>query len=49
MVGERMEAEDYGIAVKKGNKELVKQFNDALAELKKNGEYQKIYKKWFGE
>jgi len=49
MVGDRMEAEDYGIAVKKGNKELVKQFNDALAKLKENGEYQKIYKKWFGE
>lgn len=48
MVGEIMEAEYYGIAAKKGNKELVKQVNNALETLKKNGEYDKIYKKWFG-
>ena len=48
MVGDIMEAEYYGIAAKKGNKALVKQVNEALAALKKNGEYDKIYKKWFG-
>lgn len=47
MVGETLEAESYGMAVKKGNK-LVGDLNKALAELKKNGEYDKIYKKWFG-
>lgn len=48
-VGSVMEAEDYGIAVKKGNKQLLDDINKAMAELKKNGEYDKIYKTWFGE
>ena len=47
-VGERMEAEPYGIAVKKGSK-LAGDLNKALAELKKSGEYDKLYTKWFGE
>jgi len=48
-VGEVMEAEQYGLAVKKGNDKLAGDVNKALAELKKNGEYDKIYKTWFGE
>lgn len=48
MVGEKLGTEDYGIAMKKGNDALTKEFNDALAAIKKNGEYDKIYKKWFG-
>lgn len=48
-VGEIMEAEQYGMAVKKGNKQLLADLNKGLAELKKNGEYDKLYKKWFGE
>jgi len=48
-VGEVMEAEQYGLAVKKGNDKLAGDINKALTELKKNGEYDKIYKTWFGE
>ncbi len=48
-VGEVMEAEQYGLAMKKGNDKLLSDVNKALAELKKNGEYDKIYKTWFGE
>lgn len=48
MVGETMEAESYGMALKKGSK-LTAEINKALDELKKNGEYDKIYKKWFGD
>ena len=48
LVGEVMEAEEYGFAFKKDSK-LVGEMNKALAELKKNGEYDKIYKTWFGE
>ncbi len=48
-VGEVMEAEQYGLAVKKGNDKLAADINKALAELKKNGEYDKIYQTWFGE
>ncbi|WP_405380738.1 basic amino acid ABC transporter substrate-binding protein [Phascolarctobacterium sp.] len=48
-VGEIMEAEQYGLAVKKGNDQLLADVNKAIAELKKSGEYDKIYKTWFGE
>ena len=41
--------EDYGIAVKKGNDKLAAEINKALAEMKQNGEYDKLYKTWFGE
>ena len=48
LVGEVMEAEEYGFAVKKDSK-LAGELNKALNTLKKNGEYDKIYKTWFGE
>ena len=41
--------EDLGIAVKKDNKELLTKINSGLAKIKKNGEFTKIYKKWFGK
>lgn len=40
-------SEDYGIAVLKKNTALLKEIDQALTNLNKNGEYQKIYKKWF--
>lgn len=46
---ERLTAEDYGIAVGKDNKELQEKINAALKKIKENGEYDKIYAKWFGE
>ena len=49
IVGSILEAEDYGIALDKKNTEVQKKLNTALAELKKNGEYDKIYEKWFGK
>ena len=42
-------AKTVGIAVKKDNTKLLEDINKALAELKKDGEYDKIYKTWFGE
>lgn len=39
----------YGIATKKGNEELISQLNGGLDNLKKSGNYQKIYEKWFGK
>ena len=41
-------SEDYGIAMGKDNKELQQKVNEALRKLKENGEYKKIYDKWFG-
>ena len=50
MVGEVFKAEDqYGIGVKKGNADVLAKINDGLAQLQANGEYDKIYKKWFGD
>ena len=49
VVGDVMNSEDYGIAVKKGNEKLAAEINKALAEMKQNGEYDKLYKTWFGE
>jgi polar amino acid transport system substrate-binding protein len=49
LVGDVFAAEDqYGIGVKKGNTKILKVINDGLAKLKANGEYDKIYTKWFG-
>lgn len=39
--------EHYGIALKKGNTEMKKAVDDTLKEIKDNGEYAKIYQKWF--
>lgn len=48
MVGELFSADDhYGIAVKKGNAEMLKVINDGLEKIKANGKYDEIYKKWF--
>ena len=41
--------EEYGIAMAKDNSELKNQVNDALKKLHENGEYDKIFAKWFGD
>ena len=50
-VGEKVTNQKYfgnglGIAINKGNKDLVDELNKGLATIKANGEYQKIYDKW---
>lgn len=40
--------EQYGIGVRKDNTELLEKINGALGELRDNGTYTTIYKKWFG-
>lgn len=39
--------EHYAFLVKKGNTELLNKLNKGLAELKKDGTYDKLHKKWF--
>ncbi len=39
--------EYYAFLVKKGNTELLSKLNKGLAELKKDGTYDKLYQKWF--
>ena len=41
--------EQYGIAVKKGNTEVLEIFNKGLAAAKADGSYEKIYVQYFGE
>lgn len=47
-LGEQLTSEDYGIAVASSNAELAAKIDKALDELRKSGEYDKIYEKWFG-
>ena len=42
-------SEDLGIAVAKNNTELLAKIDKGLMEIKQNGEYEKIYRKWFGK
>lgn len=49
MVGDAVDKANMVMAVKKGNTQLQQDLNKALKELKANGEYQKIYEKWFGK
>lgn len=44
--GNAMKPEPIGIAVKKSDTKLLKALNDAVATIKKNGDYAKIYKEW---
>ena len=39
----------YGLGVRKGDKEWLDFVDAAITKLKKNGEYQKLWDKWFGE
>lgn len=41
--------ESYGFAMSKKNADLKAKIDAALDELKKNGEYEKIYMKWFNQ
>lgn len=41
--------EQYGIAVKKGNTELLSKINSGLRAIKADGSYDRIYTKYFGE
>ena len=44
---ENLTQEEYGVAVRTDDKELLQKIDAALQELKQSGEYQKIYDKWF--
>ena len=48
LVGGTFTKEPYGIAVNKGQTEMLKKINQALAQIKKNGTYHKLIQKWFG-
>lgn len=43
----QLTTEDWGFAVKKGNKKVLNALNSALVSLQKDGTVAKIHKKWF--
>ncbi|GGA28307.1 glutamate ABC transporter substrate-binding protein [Paenibacillus physcomitrellae] len=49
VVGKPFTDEPYGIAVQKGNSDIVQAVNDTLKELHDSGEYDEIYEKWIGK
>lgn len=46
-VGDTLQSEYYGIAIQKGNTELLETINSGLEKLKENGKYAELYEKWF--
>lgn len=48
VVGGTFTNEPYGIAVDQGQTELKNKINKALSEMRKDGTYQKLLQKWFG-
>ena len=49
MLDEALTEEEYGIAVKKGNQELLDVINETLAELKESGEMDTILESYLGD
>ena len=45
----RLDAEYFGFAVKKGNDTVKNAVDKALKDMRADGSYQTIYKKWFGD
>ncbi|MBO5659301.1 MAG: basic amino acid ABC transporter substrate-binding protein [Duodenibacillus sp.] len=45
---EVLESEQFGFAVTKENTALLDKLNKALADVKQSGEFDQIYRKWFG-
>lgn len=48
VVGGKITNAPYGIAVDKGQTAMATHINQAFAQLQKNGTYQRLLKKWFG-
>lgn len=47
IVGDVLNAESYGFAVQKGNKELLDKINAGLQNVIDNGTYDELIEKWF--
>lgn len=49
VLDESLSPEEYGVGVKKGNEDLLKDLQEALDEMNEDGTAAKISEKWFGE
>lgn len=45
---EILNKDEIGMAIKKGNKDFVEKVDGVLSDMKEDGTYNEIYKKWFG-
>lgn len=48
IIGEPLRKLSWSMTVKNGNKEVLEVLNNGIKEIRNNGEYDRIYKKWFG-
>lgn len=48
VTGEAFSRQESGVALRKGNEDLLKAVNDAIAEMQKDGTLQALSEKWFG-
>jgi PAS domain S-box-containing protein len=48
LTSNNIEPKPYGMAVNKGNEQLLSALNTGLLHLKVNGDYDRLYNKWFG-
>lgn len=44
-----LETDGTGVAARKGERQLISEINRTIDEMREDGSYQKVYKKWFGE
>lgn len=49
MLDKELKSDDYKLVFNKGSKALIKQTNDLLKEMAKDGTLEKLSQKWFGE
>ncbi len=49
IAGSDIEPGGYGVAVRKGDMQTLRIMQKGIEEIKKNGTYDKIYSKWFGQ
>lgn len=48
VTGEAFSRQESGVVLRKGNEDLLKAVNDAIAEMQKDGTLQALSEKWFG-
>lgn len=49
MVGDPLNAENYGFAVAKGNEELLEKINAGLKNIQEDGTFDELIDKWFNQ
>ncbi len=48
VAGDAFSRQEAGVAVRKGNEDLLKAVDDAIAQMQKDGSLKALSEKWFG-